>query len=236
VYLASMETKFKTSFIPKQENITTATRHADDFRLSILSIIAIVLFIASVGLSVWVFLYQRSLVTSINRMNAELIGLRNSFEPAFIDSLIRLDSRIESSKKILASHNSLNHVLALLEEQTLEDVRFETMEYVYEGGKMSISMTGEARNFLTVASQSDLWSGERRIVNPIFNNLDLDDRRFAQFNFKSPLETSLFLYKNVYKTSPAETVSEEMEIKAPENDSAIIITPPLPTGGVLPGF
>ena len=96
---------------------------------------------------------------------------------------------------------------------------------------MNMSMTGEARSFLTIASQSDLWSGEHRIVNPIFNDLNLDDSQIAKFTFRSALDPQLFLYKNTFgglsSTSTGVSAKEDGDIE---------ITPvPANPSGILPG-
>src|SRR3989344_7784521 len=136
-----MDQKFRTSFIPKQEVIKTEVRPSTTFRLSVFSIIAISVFALSAILALVVFVYQRSLIGSITKMNADLLSARNSFEPSFIDTLIRLDHRIESGKKILAGHNGMSTVLAFLENETLMDVRYKNFEYTYDSnGKMRISM------------------------------------------------------------------------------------------------
>ncbi|MBI2474149.1 MAG: hypothetical protein HYV68_00440 [Candidatus Taylorbacteria bacterium] len=222
-----MDQKFRTSFIPKQEVIRTEVRQPTDFRLSIFSIIALGVFGAAAILAVAVFVYQHSLIKSIGKMNADLVAARQAFQPQFVETLIRLDQRLESAKKILAHHNGVGPVLAFLEEETLKDVRYKNLEYVYDSnGNMKISMAGEARNFITIASQSALWSGEHRIVNPIFNNLNVDEKDMAKFTFESSLETPLFLYKN--SVMPEESTST-LPINAP-----IKITPVNNDAGVLP--
>lgn len=227
-----MDQKFRTSFIPKQEVIRTEPQAVNGFRLSIFSIIALTIFAIACVLAITVFVYQRSLAKTVEKKNAELVALKQSFDPETIEKYIDLDKRIEAGKKILASHNSLSPVLALLEEQTLRDVRFKNFDYEFDSnGRMNMSMSGEARSFLTIASQSDLWSGEHRIVNPIFNDLNLDEKQFAKFSFKSSLETPLFLYKNTYDGAVSSSSPPATKIN---ND--IEITPvPVNPAGILPG-
>jgi hypothetical protein len=228
-----MDQKFRTSFIPKQEVIRTEPTRAIGFRLSIFSIIAISILAVACILAISVFIYQRSLVKSIEKMNADLVATRDSFDPETIEKYISLDRRIEAGKKILAGHNSLAPVFALLEEQTLRDVRFKNFDYEFDSnGRMNMAMTGEARSFLTIASQSDLWSGEHRIVNPIFNDLNLDDKQIAKFTFKSDLDSQLFLYKNTYMGGSASTSMPEPIL----DDGDIEITPiEINSSGILPG-
>jgi hypothetical protein len=225
-----MDQKFRTSFIPKQEVIRSEVRRPTAFRLSIFSIIAMSLFGLAVILAIVIFVWQRSLVSYIDKMNDDLVAVRLKFEPKTVDTLVRLDHRIESGKKILASHNGMEPVLKFLEDETLKDIRYKNLEYTYDlNGKMKITMGGEARNFLTIASQSALWSGEHRVVNPLFNDLNVDEKDFARFSFQSSLDPTFFLYKSTLAgfEAPSSAASSTP-------DGGIRITPVNSNGGILP--
>jgi hypothetical protein len=171
-------------------------------RFSILSIIALSAFMVAVVLAIIVFIYQRSLVQSVNKMNAELVAARTSFEPGFIDELIKLDRRISAAEEVVAKHTVTTPIFNLLENETLQGIRFVNLDYTVDAkGQPSIDMKGEAVNFLAIALQSDVFGADRKIKNPVFGGLNLDDKGIANFNFKGDLDSSAFLYKNVVEAA-----------------------------------
>lgn len=167
-------------------------------RFSVLSIVAVSVFSIAVILAIVVFIYQRSLVRDINTMNAKLVSARTAFEQGFIDELIKLDRRISAASEVLSSHTVTTPIFSLLENDTIQGVSFSDFSYALDEKKQpSISMKGQAVNFLAIASQSDVFSADKKIINPLFSGLNLDDKGTANFAFKSGLDSPSFLYKSI---------------------------------------
>lgn len=196
-----MENKFQTSFIPKRE--FSAVSAGDKFRsVSILSVIAVIMFVLSIALSAGIFAYQKVLVNKVKSINAELVKSKESFDPSFIQEVSNLNRRIDAAKDILGKHISASAIFDLLEKETLASVRFKTFSFALgTKGTVSLSMNGEADGFDSVALQSDVFGGDKFIKNPIFNNLNLDERGSVSFQFKASLDPKLLLYKEVISTS-----------------------------------
>src|SRR3989344_3249535 len=193
-----MDSKFRTSFIPKQEVALSSGRGESNFRFSLFSIIAIIIFTIAVILAIGVFIYQKTLVNNINAMNAELVAARASFEPSFVTELVTLDRRIESAKTLINKHNVVSPIFSILEAETVQGVRFKSLNYSTDSkGQPTLELNGEAVSFYAIALQSDTFNAESRIKNPVFSALNLDDKGVAKFNFKGGLDSSAFLYKNV---------------------------------------
>lgn len=190
-------------------------------RFSILSIIAVILFTIAVIFAIVVFIYQRSLVKSVNAINAELIAARASFEPSFIKELVRIDNKIESAKSIINKHYIITPIFTVLENETLQGVRFNSFSYSLDSkGQPNIELKGEAKNFQAVALQSDIFSAESKIINPVFSSLDTNDNGGVSFNFKSGLDSKAFLYSGSFAGNGEEN-DEETETES----GGIIITP-----------
>jgi hypothetical protein len=206
-----MDPKFKTSFIPKQEVMTSGGRPVSGFRFSLIAIIATALFSISVILSVMVFFYQKSLVNQIKKMNAELVASRNSFDPKFVQDLIGLDKRIEVSKKLLDKHLVITPLFAMLESKTLKGVRFNNLDFKLNSvGTPSLDMNGEASNFSAVALQSDIFSADSVVKNPVFSSLNLDESGIVKFVFKGKLDGESLLYKNFIKSNKTEDATKDL--------------------------
>lgn len=207
----TMDPKFKTSFIPKQEVIATSGRGPVGYRYSVFAVIAITAFVVSLVLAVGVFFFQKSLVKKVEEMNVKLVAYKESFEPNFIQELIDTDRRVEAAKELINKHNVISPLFTLLESKTLEGVRFTSLDFSIEpNGQPSVSLNGEALGFFAIALQSDEFAAEPKIKNPLFSGLDLDEKGNAKFNFKSSLDGEAFLYKNTF-SPPTETLEEEAQ-------------------------
>ncbi|MEK7575213.1 MAG: hypothetical protein AAB511_03215 [Patescibacteria group bacterium] len=191
-----MDTKFQTSFIPKKAINQEITRSRSE-SVSIFLLISVILFILSLAVAGGVFAYKKVLIGRIDKMNITLSQAKNSFEPDSIRKWNRLSHRIESTDKILNSHTIVSPVFDLLENATLSTVKFETFSYeLKDTGSATLLMTGKADSFDSIALQSDIFGQEKYIKNPVFSDLNPDQRGAKVFKFNSSLDPTLISYKN----------------------------------------
>ncbi|MFQ5661983.1 MAG: hypothetical protein ACE5F2_01895 [Candidatus Paceibacteria bacterium] len=189
--------KTRTSFIPK-EALTAPRRQAKGSSIGIFFLFTLVVFIGAIALAIGVFLYQQFVLKSIEQKSASLARARAAFEPALIQEISRLDTRIDSAEDILDNHRAVSAFFDLLEASTLESVRFENLEYrTDEGGRTAISMEGRARNFSSVALQSDIFGQNKFIQEPIFSDLNLDKKGDVVFSFSAFIDPRLISYEEV---------------------------------------
>lgn len=185
-----MEPKFKTSFIPKQSlESAVAPQRAPRKRvgLGLGSFISLIVFLAAVGLSAGLFLYERYLTESIATKKDTLERARDAFQPALIRELTRLDTRIQAAKEILEMHVAPSAIFGILEQVTLESVRYDSFDYSNDNGFPTISMAGVATNFEAVALQSDAYGENNFLIEPVVSDLDSDQGTIT-FAFKASLE------------------------------------------------
>ncbi|MBI2476468.1 MAG: hypothetical protein HYV67_04485 [Candidatus Taylorbacteria bacterium] len=191
-----MDTKFQTSFIPKK-SLAQGLNYARPEAVSVTLLIAIILFMLTLAAAGGVFAYKKVLVGRINDMNARLAQARNSFEPDLIEQLNKLNKRIISANKIVASHTAVSPIFDLLENDTLATVRFNSFSYdLKDSGAASLTMTGEAVNFSSVALQSDIFGQEKHIKNPVFSDLNPNQSGNIVFKFSGAVDPALIAYKN----------------------------------------
>lgn len=189
-----MDPKFQPSFIPKQ-SLGLPRPGAPAAPLSIFVTISIVIFLIAAVLAAGVFLWSKLVEKDIGAINGELAKAREAFNPALVGELERLDGRIESAKKILDSHIAVSALFALLEKATLVDVSFGDFSFDAGNGKeVKVTMKGQAKNFASVALQSDAFTAEKFIKNPIFSDLNLDDSGNVLFTFTATLDPALTTY------------------------------------------
>ncbi len=199
-----MEPRFATSFIPKQP-IGQAPQKPSRL-VSIFSLAALIVFLASAALALSTFLYERLLELSISRKSASLARAEEAFEPALIQELSRLDARLKVSRELLNGHVALSAFFELLGRLTLKSVRFTTFGYSLSAdGTPTATMRGEAESFSAIALQSDVFAKSRFIRDPIFSNLTLNQAGNVVFDFSASISPELVSFARAARSGAAST-------------------------------
>lgn len=196
-----METKFQTSFIPKkpvvQEIRTTSG-------ISLFLLIAILIFIVSVGVAGWVFFEKGNLVKKIEE-NKDIIEVnKKAFETQTIESMLRLDSRIKVAGDLLSKHTAMSEVFEFLGARTLKNVRFKNFNFTISNidssaSGVKVEMSGQAKDFRTVASQAEEFGRVefRNIIRePEFSDLNLTQDGSVSFAFSAFIVPEFISYSS----------------------------------------
>lgn len=188
-----MEPKFRTSFIPKKA-LATATnlqKKSGGGSFGVIMLLTLIIALGAVILSVGVFLYQQILETSITRKVNTLERARAAFEPALIQELVRIDTRLEAAETILNRHITPSVLFEFIEGLTLKSVQFQDFNLTrISDDKISISMKGIAKDFRGVALQADIFGKSKFIREPIFSNLNLNQEGKAVFSLSAFVDPS----------------------------------------------
>lgn len=202
-----METKFQTSFIPKQP--VTDTVHQSS-SAGLLFLITFVLFIASIAAAGGVYLYGQYVNQAIVEGKKQLDRNENAFDPTTIQELTRLNDRISSADILIKQHMAVSNLFAVLSDTTLKNVRFNDFSYAKAGdGKVNITMKGQATSYETVALQSRAFTdpGLRNVFrSPIFGDLNLDQSGNVTFSFSASVDPALVSYYKTIKDRSAAAV------------------------------
>lgn len=195
-----MEPPVRTSFIPKKPVGVAPQRRGG---VGIVFLVSLMVFLAALAAAGGVFLYQSYLTQAIVSKSESLDRARAAFEPAVIQELIRINDRMTYGGQVLTGHVSPSSLFALLEQATLQTVRFKSIEYALdETGRAIISLDGEARSFSDVALQSDELGKRRALYDVIFDNINLDQTGRAVFTMRAGVDPSFLLYKNSVSALP----------------------------------
>jgi len=194
-----METP-KTSFIPKKMYVNTGGPRRSS-TVSIFNIVGIIIFVTTLVISGGVFFYHKVLVSSMEKLDTDLIEEKNSFEPDTVEEAVRLSQRIESVKGILSNHIVVHPIFELLSEKTLKSIQFTNFSYTFPKGSDEVSMTmnGIAGNFEAIALQSDIFGSDKNINDPIFSNLSPDKSGNVTFSFSAKLPVEFVLFENNFE-------------------------------------
>jgi len=165
--------------------------------INLFSIIAIIIFIIAVGGGVAVFISKQLLVTNINSLNKTLIETKDSFEPSTIDDLKRKSARLSEAKSLLDNHFSFSAFFRFMEKNTYQNVVFKDFTYVLQedGNRPKITVKGQAKDFNSLALQSDLLMKSKELSDITFLEINPDKVGNILFSFSAMVDPSFVLYK-----------------------------------------
>lgn len=190
-----MDGKFQTSFIPKKPVVSSDRARSSG--MSLFMVVSIFIFVVSLALAGLVFAGQKYLSSQLEKDKESFAKAQEIFDSLTVETLVKLDKRIVSAKKILNKHIAILPIFNFLESKTLKNIRFNKVEMsLLENGGVLLDMKGEAKNFSAVALQSDVFAESKELKNPIISDIDLTLTGGVSFNFKSETDPSLVLYKN----------------------------------------
>lgn len=199
-----MEAKYQTSFIPKKP-VTTGQRSSGG--VSLLLLISIIIFLVSLGSVAYVILFKQAYIKSIEEAQQTIETNKSGLvsDSITIESLVELDSRINVANKLLNSHIAVSPIFSFLQQSTLKSVRFKNFSFTSAGkdssgsSRVSIQMSGQAKDWETVASQADEFGKTewKKIINePKISNLSLNSDGSISFVFSAYINPDYLAYDN----------------------------------------
>ncbi len=190
------------TFIPKTAAVThTAPKESRSFGLFFG--LSLIIFLLTVFASAGAYAYRAYLTNKVSGLNTSLERAKAAFEPDTILALKRFSARTNSADALLAKHLAPSVFFGVLEDLTLQSVRFSKFTYSFDGVTAEATLSGIARNYSSVALQSDLFNKSPYIQNPVFSNLNLDKTGNVTFDVNITLDPSLILYKETTTRAPS---------------------------------
>ncbi|MEK7567715.1 MAG: hypothetical protein AAB513_02230 [Patescibacteria group bacterium] len=208
-----MDSQSQTSFIPKKPIIQTGYSY-ENRGVSVVTIICIVVFFGAVALSAGSYLYKNFLMKSLESKKEALEKARKGFDLDTVRDLKRLGSRIEESGKLLNQHIATSALFDILEDATIKYVRFLDMSLflpendgqggAVEGSELpsivsgvQFKAKGNARNYTSVALQSDVFNRTKGFREPIISDLSLDTNGNINFSVSAIIDPQLLRFRSV---------------------------------------
>jgi hypothetical protein len=177
IFISTVDNNFQTSFIPKKP--LAEERVPVQGHTSIFSFLAIVLFVATLASAGGMYFYRASLQKNIDAMKESLAAARNQFEPTILEQLKITDRRLTDANLLLSNHIAVTPIFRALEGHTLKTVQYTKFTFTTPdtpSGLVKVEMTGRARDYTSIALQSDSLSTNKNIKDPIFSSLVLEER------------------------------------------------------------
>lgn len=193
-----MEPTFQTTFIPKKPVVPITTETKPSGIVTFFGFIATIVFIAAVVSYGIFFFYKKQLTATISTTSASLERQSTTFDSNIVLELDDVNRRLKSAETLLSNHTIVTPLFKSLEEITLKTVRFTNFSLQMptpDNQKTSVKMSGVAQGYDAIALQSDMFSKNRFLKDPIFSNLVPDQKGNVTFELNFSIDPSFVLYK-----------------------------------------
>ncbi len=184
-----MEVGVPNSFIPHDATTPTVSSHTGAGLMDLVTLIAVVLFVASGALAVGSFLYLQFVNNQSVQDQNEIKAAQAAFDPSLIQQLTRLDQRMNSAETLLSAHIAPSAFFTALNKMTLSSISFQSLSFSASDPKgIALQMSGIARDINAVALQADLFGKSGVITDAIFSgiNQQVDGVHFSVAGYVNP--------------------------------------------------
>ncbi len=191
-----VETKFQTSFIPKQP-VTEESRRPHSGGGGILLLLGFLFLIISGAGAAGVFIWNKTILANIEQGRFQLEESKKGFDKSTIATYTKLDSRIGVAKELLGRHISASELFPKLGMNTLKTVRFNNFSYRYSGsGNVEVTMSGEGSDYESLVLQAQRFTSAEAngaFKSPIFTSFSKDKGKVV-FTFTSGIDPYIVDY------------------------------------------
>lgn len=165
--------------------------------MGIFFLLALLIFTMSLISAGAAFGYQRILNKTITDKDEDLRQAEGAFDAGTIQDLLRIDSRLTQARGLLQKHVAPSAILYFLSTITLERVQLNSFDMTLdkEGGA-SLSVTGVADSFSSVALQSDQFGSTKVLKDVIVSGVSVGDTGKVRFSVNAKVDPSLIVYSD----------------------------------------
>ena len=98
---------------------------------------------------------------------------------------------------MIDTHKAPSEVFSLLQQHTLDTVRFNTFTYTTDktDGSIGITANGVGLGYPSIVLQSDEFGQTGSLKDVVFSSVQPNDSGLVNFTFKSELDKSMVLYR-----------------------------------------
>lgn len=183
-----------TSFVPKQQVQAPKRRMGGGTNLFLIgSLVILGIAILAAGAA---FAYDRYLTYVDNAKSAELAKAQADVNQDTVQEFVRLRNRFSAGKDLLNSHVILSQFFTVLESATLQNVRYSSLRLQIAGDRSAtLDITGIAKNFNTLAVQSNAMAADPRFKRAIFSGITLNKDNTVNFHMTADIDANVILIK-----------------------------------------
>lgn len=139
--------------------------------------LAIFLFVAA-GTGGLVLL-NRAQADALQVLTEEVEDKENGLRSELVNQIFLIDQRLRNLRTLLSEHTASANVFALLEKNTLPQVRF--LNFSFDASARKLDMSGEAASYSAIAKQIGVFERDPNIEKVEFGGLSLSASNVAGF-------------------------------------------------------
>jgi hypothetical protein len=182
-----------TSFVPKQP-VSTDKRHFSSGGNNVLLIIATIILGITLAAAAAEFFYLQFLTKAEAAKAAQVINAQKSVSATAVSDFIQLRNRLTAAKGILGQHVALTQFFNLLETITAQNVHFDGVDIkVADDRSATITMTGQAKDFNSLAAQSKIFANQQYIKSAIFSGISVNKDNSVGFTLNASLDPAIVI-------------------------------------------
>jgi hypothetical protein len=218
-----MENSFQTSFIPKKPIVANSSVSNTSNNTSITMVVSIFIMVVMLVASGGLYLYKNYLQNNKAVLSGNLKKIKDSFDNNTIVNLALYDKTSSVAKQILENHIVLSPLFQLINELTLSSIQYTKFEHKVTNGVFSVSMSGIARDYKSIALQADVFSTPkgRMLQNVIFSNLTKDKNNNVTFNVEFDVDSTLLSYSNNITNGNIKAISNTPNVESVDQTSTL---------------
>lgn len=180
-----MDPQIPTSFIPKRPvvaNDSSSYENKARKPLGLMSLIAIVVLLATLLSSAGIFLFEKQLISRKEMKEQRKAEAEKDLGGDFIARMKVFDNRIVSIKTLIQNHIVVTPIFKALQEFTLRSVQYNNFSYLIvtnssKQDMVRVLMKGSAKSYETIALQSDEFAKSKIIKDAVFSGLTLEEKK-----------------------------------------------------------
>ena len=203
-----MENTFTTTFIPKKPIVPETSGPRPVSRpVGLLSAFSAVLFFVAIVCAVGVYVWQQYETQQSTKLAASIAIVEKSFDPQLITQLQTLDTQLKSANTVLADHTVVTPIFNVLASSTLPQIQFTKMGLIDDPvNGMSVTMSGVADSYQTIAQESDVLGSTSAFKNVLFSNFVLTTAGQISFDLSFDVDPSITNFSTAPLAAPATPV------------------------------
>lgn len=182
--------KEKLSFIPKtsfgnnNESVYAQKQAGVGFAFKISAFLFVLSFISLGG----VLAYKNIVSGQIEEFSASLDRAQAAFDIAVILEIEKISSNISIAKSLLDTHRFPSVIFDVIEKITHKNVGFSGLSYLHNPeGVTKVILNGEAKDYVSLAQQSNIFEDSRDIIDFSFLNFSLTQDGHIAFSLEITL-------------------------------------------------
>lgn len=182
----------KLSFIPKRSLSSQPISRSGGGGFALLSFF---IFVLSAALWGGLHLYKNYLNDSIVQLGKSIENQKASFEIPTVNEVTGFSEKISAAKKLLAEHKAFSNVLDFLQDFTMEDVRFNDLNYSSaDAGGAALVLSGTTKSYGRLTAQIQALEKYNQVKQVSVSGLSSDANGAVKFNLKIILDPAITAY------------------------------------------